>query len=52
MLGDAYLMETVLQVDIGKNVVVGDSIYVESDVRKRTMVGYDVIYSIYAIYSI
>jgi len=43
MLGNSDLVETILQIDVSKNIVVGDSIYVESDVRKRTMVSYDVL---------
>ncbi len=41
MLRDSKLVETILEVDISEDGIVGNAIYVESNIRKWSMVGND-----------
>jgi hypothetical protein len=42
MLRDSKLVETILEVDVSEDRIVGNAIYVESNIRKWPMVGDDI----------
>ncbi len=43
LLRDSKLVETILEVDISKDGIVGNSVYVESNIREWPMVGDDIL---------
>ena len=42
MLRDSKLVETILEIDVSEDRIVGNAIYVESNIRKWPMVGDDI----------
>ncbi len=43
LLSDSKLVETIFEVDVGKDGIVGYAIYVESNIREWPMVGNDIL---------